>query len=611
MLSKFFFILLIGFGVQTLAQEKYQYKTNLVNIEDDKVLVELITPKITLENVTFSFPAVIPGSYSKKDFGRFIDGFTALDSKGQKLKVDKINANQFQINNATLLNKITYKVEDTWDKPIENFVFQPGGSNIDVNKNFVINNHAFYGYFEEYKNLPIEIEIIKPATFYGATHLEINSLTTEKDFIKAKNYHYLADNPILYSLPDTTSFKVGKTNISVAVYSPNKKATSKQIVEFLKPMTLALGDFFNGLPIKDYQFIYFFEDPKVALIGKDKKGGYGALEHNYSSLYYLPESALENDLKSMVNEVSSHEFLHILTPLNLHSDEIENFDFIAPKMSQHLWLYEGVTEYFSKLVQVQNNLITEKQFFKDWRSKINEAKDFGNFSMTEMSKNVLDPEVQKKYGSVYNKGALIALALDLEIRQKTNNAKDLKTVIQTLAKKYGPNNPFADEGFFEEIVKNSHPDIKTFVENYIIGSKEIPYETYFDFLGYSYQSKGKINVYYAGDFGLKFNEIDKNFSFSSVKKNILNIKEGDVFLEINNIKITQDNLNDVWDNFFKLNTSTPQVSVTVLRNNKEIILKENLYKGYLEMVNYLQPKYTLPTNVSEFKAEYLNQSIKN
>ena len=28
-----------------------------------------------------------------------------------------------------------------------------------------------------------------------------------------------------------------------------------------------------------------------------------------------------------------------------HSEEIGNFDFQKPKMSRHLWLYEGLTEY--------------------------------------------------------------------------------------------------------------------------------------------------------------------------------------------------------------------------------------------------------------------------
>jgi predicted metalloprotease with PDZ domain len=35
---------------------------------------------------------------------------------------------------------------------------------------------------------------------------------------------------------------------------------------------------------------------------------------------------------------------HIITPLSIHSKEIQDFDYNDPKMSQHLWMYEGVTD---------------------------------------------------------------------------------------------------------------------------------------------------------------------------------------------------------------------------------------------------------------------------
>jgi predicted metalloprotease with PDZ domain len=48
-------------------------------------------------------------------------------------------------------------------------------------------------------------------------------------------------------------------------------------------------------------------------------------------------------------DVVSHEFFHIVTPLSIHSKEIQDFDYNDPKMSEHLWMYEGVTEYFANL----------------------------------------------------------------------------------------------------------------------------------------------------------------------------------------------------------------------------------------------------------------------
>ena len=65
---------------------------------------------------------------------------------------------------------------------------------------------------------------------------------------------------------------------------------------------------------------------------------------------------------SMIKRVALHEFMHIITPLNLHSEQIGNFDYVDPKMSKHLWLYEGITEYFANLILVRSDLITEREF---------------------------------------------------------------------------------------------------------------------------------------------------------------------------------------------------------------------------------------------------------
>ena len=71
-------------------------------------------------------------------------------------------------------------------------------------------------------------------------------------------------------------------------------------------------------------------------------------------------------------------------------------------MSKHLWLYEGITEYFANLILVRSDLITEREFFSDRiKSKISRSKRYPEkkISFTEMSKNVFD----KKYVVIIGK----------------------------------------------------------------------------------------------------------------------------------------------------------------------------------------------------------------
>ncbi|MDB5012015.1 MAG: putative protease with the C-terminal domain [Daejeonella sp.] len=603
-MKQLFFIAALLFSVSASAQNKYSYTIDLKNVTKDRVSVDLIVPEISSNEIVFSFAKAIPGSYAQKDYGRFIDDLAAFDKKGAKLKIVKLNNNQYQINNANQLKRITYQVNDTWDEKHKNFIFQPGGSNIEAGKNFVLNNYAFCGYFENQTNIPFEIIIKKPANLFAATHLTVTTKSAEEDYVSAKNFFTLSDNPIMYAIADTTSFMVGKSKINVAVVSATGKVKSAQIAEFLKPMSKALEKFFNGLPVDTYQFLYFFEDPKKALIDREKEeGGYGALEHNYSSLYYLPEIGYETQLKTMVNEVSSHEFLHILTPLNLHSEEIESFDFTNPKMSKHLWLYEGVTEYFANLVQLQNGLLTEKEFFKNMGDKINQSEEYGNFSMTEMSTRVMEDSFQKKYNSVYNKGALIAFFLDLTIREKTEGKSDLKTAITDLAKRYGPNKPFQDESLFGELIATTHPDVKVFIDSYISGDAPLPLAEYFSKVGYEYVKEKQQAAFYVGQLGLKYDDVAGNFLFTGVKENRLEIQNDDVLVKIGDVTVSNSNLEELWEKYFNMNTTDPELAVLVKRNGSEKQLKGKLNTGSFTTKNFLGP---IP-NKTDLQIKNLNQ----
>lgn len=574
-----------------LFAQQYKYAVDIKNIQDDKVNVELVPPVLKENQAVFSFARVIPGSYSEKSFGKYIEDFTALDKDGKALKVKKLNANQYEVQDAGKLALIRYRVNDTWDTPDKDFIFQPGGSNIESGNNIVMNNHAFYGYFEGYSKLPFQVKVTKPAELYASTHLNVDRKNSNEDWLSAKDYVYLADNPVIYCKPDTTSFQVGKSRINISTYSATGMVKSEQLAGYLKPMANALQEFFHGLPVDSYQFLFYFEDPEKALTGKENDGGgYGALEHNYSSLYFLPEIAYEPRLKSMVNDVTSHEFLHILTPLNLHSEHIENFDFVNPIMSKHLWLYEGVTEYFSNLVQLQSGIITEKKFFENMRDKINEAAEYGDFAMTKMSEQVLDANYQPKYASVYNRGALLGLMLDITIRENTNQQKDLKSVMMGLAGKYGAGKPFTDNTFLAEFVQASHPAVATFIANYIDGDKPLPYAETFEKLGYEFKTVKRIDVYYNGNAGLTYNDETKSFVFADVKSdNTLGLQDGDVFVSVDGIVVTEQNIDEVWEKYFDLNRTKPKITVVVKRDGNEKTLDKPLRQGYAQIKNYLGP----------------------
>ena len=563
-------LLCILFVLSVFANQKYEATIDLKKIRKDKVFVTVKVPSCATQIATWCMPAIVPGTYAKYDYGRFITNFKAYNNRGKRLKTQRKNSNEFLILNALELASISYKVNDTWDASSKNnYVFQPAGTNIEKNKNVVLNHFGFVGYLADMQNYNYEITIKKPSNFKASTSLKVKNIDPETDLEFANNYLQLADSPTLYCNSDTLTFKCKNTNIHIDVYSSQGIVNAKKIQRCISPLANALALFFNQLPINDYHFLFYFSgtnDHKVWGTGAS-----GALEHNYSSFYFLPEIEDTVTLYSLINDIAAHEFLHILTPLNIHSYEIENFDFIAPKMSEHLWMYEGVTEYFSHLVQVRSGLITEQELITTMENKIKASNEYPVFSFTDMSKNVCIAPFKDYFENVYQKGALLAFLLDIELTTLSNNKFGLFELMNSLTLKYGPNKPFIDSTLFDEITQATHPKIKDFFNRYIIEKDTLPYAEYLKKIGWTYNDSITDSVYYFGKFGFMASA-DKN-GFKVVKteedRNYFGLKNKDNLLSIDGKNV--DNNPDVLDQIFNPKTNN-KLQLEVLRNGKKIQL---------------------------------------
>lgn len=489
----------------SFGQDKYLCSIDLNDVQDKKIKVNVSVPKNIKGKYVFQFPKTVPGTYANLNYGRFISDFQAFDDKNQPLNVTKKEPNTFVISGKNLA-KIAYKVSPSWDTPVEKEpIFEPAGTGFEKDKYFVLNQGGILGYLEGSMMLPYEITITHPEKLFGASAMDVNRVNSTTDVWKSPNYVRLVDNPVMYAPLDTAIIKVGKTEVLISCYSEDKKINAKTLVPSVEPTVKALQSFLKELPVNRYAFLFYFA-PLFGSAGRT--GAFGALEHSYSSLYYLPIMPVSAVIKQ-VNDVASHEFLHIITPLNLHSKEIHEFDFANPKMSQHLWLYEGSTEYYSHLIQLKAGMISFDDFFREMRGKIEAAYMMpSDMSMTKMSANVLDEKYHKAYRHVYDKGALLCMGLDLEIMRLTQGKMTLRKVIEQLSAKYGPERPFEDNALFKEIVAITHPDVKKFIDKHIAGTEPMDYASLFKTVGIRYERLGKVKIASLEASGIELGMID-------------------------------------------------------------------------------------------------------
>lgn len=562
-------ILLLTLGLK--AQTTYQYSVNLNSVQDDKLNIELITPKITKPTAVFAFPKIIPGTYAISDYGKFVTDVKAFDKQGKVLTVTKQSENSWKIAKGTALYKITYKVEDVYDTEKKHGLYPMAATNIEEGKNFVFNNPGFFGYVDGYNKMPFEVTFQKPAELYASTALKPVSSTATKDVFKAQNLDELYDNPIMYSVPDTTSVQVGNCQVLVSVYSPNKRIESKQVAEWLSDLLFATNKYLGGkLPADKYAFIYYFKD--LSFKHAFPAGLSGALEHNTSSFYYLPEVPPNNIRNSLV-DMSSHEFFHIITPLTISSKQIKEFNFNEAELSKHLWLYEGVTEYTAHHVQVKGGLNTIPQFLDKLSKKITNSRTKYNDTLpfTALSKEAAG-KYEKQYGNVYEKGALIGAVLDIYLLHLSGGNYGLRDLTQDLGVRYGRERYFNDEELFTEIGKLTYPQIKEFLEKYVEGSAPIPYDYYFGLAGIKFTPKTERQVFSHG--GIVPTRNDKGgIAISPLSKfndfgNKLGYKAGDELYGVNGVPVGPQNLLRVLDSIKNTMKEGSMYTVKVGRANE-------------------------------------------
>ena len=459
---------------------------DLVNVDDDKVMVSVDPGKFTTEETTFYIPKTVPGTYSTDNYGQFIEGVKAIDYKGNELSVTKLDDNSWKISNATALDKVTYWVNDSYDIEGEEGVFSPAGTNIKAGENFMLNLHGFVGYFDGMSEKPYQLVIKHPKDLIAGTSLKKVAVATDEeqtyatDQFNVNRYFEVTDHPIMYSTPDTTSFQLQGMKVKLQVYSPNKAYSVEDIAPKMKEMMQAQKAFLGEIDNTDvYAVLLYLSDVN----GKDAQG-FGALEHHTSTTVVLPESMPLERLNETMKDVVSHEFFHIITPLSVHSNEVHYFDYNDPEMSQHLWMYEGVTEYFANLFQVKEGLIDHQAFYDRMSEKITSSKQFDDtMPFTVMSENILDEEYESSYYNVYQKGALIGMSLDIRLRELSNGEMGILDLMKKLSNKYGKDKPFEDEELIPAIVELTYPEIQSFFDTYITGTTPIPYGDFFAKVG--------------------------------------------------------------------------------------------------------------------------------
>ncbi|HEU4882851.1 MAG TPA: hypothetical protein VFT45_11410 [Longimicrobium sp.] len=472
--------LLAAWSLPAAAQLHYT-----VDLDDPATHTATITLRVddlTAADSVFQFAATAPGTYQTMNIGRFVRGLRATDARGRAVPVRQTSVNTWVFGDPARVRQVTYQVQDTWNTPAGDLPIYPmAGTAIEAD-HALLNTHAMLGFPRRMQARPLTIRFHHPPGWTVET-----PLVEGPEGYEARSYDHAVDSPFLLGARITTStLTVGGVPIRIAAYSPTQGVTADELRESMRGTLEAAGQFLGRLPVDRYVFLFRYAPPREGQ-------AMGAWEHSYSSEYVLPDAPFSPEVGEGAVDISAHEFFHVVTPLNIHSEIIEHFNFQTPVPSRHLWLYEGVTEWASEKMQLDGGLITLDAYLGRvvGKMRVDRARFDTTVSLRQLAMTSFTPAGARQYGNIYQRGAVTAGLLDIRLLQLSNGEHGLRDLMLELAREYGPSRPFPEDSLYDIIARRTSPQVLDFFARYVDGAEHPPLREYYALLGFTLEEDAR------------------------------------------------------------------------------------------------------------------------
>ena len=326
-------------------------------------------------------------------------------------------------------------------------------------------------YWRDRKDLSAHVTVKVPNGWTVATGLES---TFEPNVFVAKDTDWLLDCPILMGKLETRSFFVEGVPVRVAVEMGGRKPEFDMdaFTEVCRRITETQAKMWRGVPFDHYTYLF-------------SGGGGGGLEHLTSTTIGISPSALATN-PAAHQGVTAHELFHAWNVKRLRPKTLGPFDYDGPVRTKSLWISEGFTDYYTQVMLARAGLIDEAGFIDAFASSImsfsqNEASRV--LSPEETSWTVWDGPYLAGPLSYYQQGQVLGLAIDLEIRHRTKNAKSLDDAMRHLYDKFSGKQGFMSEDVVLGILESTGVDLHDFFLRHVSAAQEVDWPKHLAHMG--------------------------------------------------------------------------------------------------------------------------------
>jgi predicted metalloprotease with PDZ domain len=426
-------------------------------------------------------PVWTPGSYMIREFERHVQDFAA-EADGRPLEWTKTNKNTWSVKtNGARQWRATYRVYC---------------NELTVRTNDLNSDHAFWNnaallmYPDGGISKSSTLRIVPANDWKIATGLP--AVEGQPNTFRAENFDILYDSPVEVSNFKQIDFAVRGVPHRIVIdgegnYDP---ARMKRDVQKIVEAEVAM---FGAIPYHDYTFILHL-----------RAGFGGGIEHlNSTSLGFSRNRfGTEEGWRSFYGLVA-HEFFHLWNVKRIRPDALGPFDYTKENYTRSLWVAEGVTSYYGDLMVRRAGLTTDGQYLAGLAHDIQDYQNTpGRLQMSaeEASFNAWIKEYRPDENSVnsqisyYDKGEVLGLLLDLQIRRQSKNAKSLDDVMRYLYHEfYEKNRNYTPADFQKACELMAGTSLNDFFSRYVRGRDELPYDEFLSAAGIRLEPPDKVS----------------------------------------------------------------------------------------------------------------------
>ena len=497
-------------------------------------------------------PVWTPGSYLVREFERNVQDFTAKDAAGQTLKWEKVNKDTWRVqtNGATDWHA-SYRVY---------------ANELSVRTSELNSSHAFWNnanllmYLDGYLKSPATVQVLAPDVWKVATGLPVSP--GPKNTFRAENFDVLYDSPFEVSNFKTIQFLVKGVKHRIIIdgegnYDPDRMRNDVQ-----KIVETEVGIMGGEIPYVDYTFILHL-----------RANAGGGLEHlNSTALGYprfgfgdrpqretvssSPNAQPTERYYSGFLSLVAHEFFHLWNVKRIRPDALGPFDYTQENYTKVLWVAEGITDYYADVALRRANLVSERDFLATTARSFQALQNTPGRLVQNAEESSYDSWIKfyrpdenssNSQVSYYDKGSILGLLLDLEIRRRSNNEKSLDDVMRYLLTEFYKKDRNYGPGDFQktcELMAGS--SLEEFFAKYVRSTEELDYNAALNAAGLQLETttieggKPVAKMYFGADVAWEDNKLVVKKVYAGSPAYDQGLNTGDQIVALNNMRVTKE-----------------------------------------------------------------------